>query len=370
MPARIPLFRVHVPESLPAALAPILKSGQLAGGPTVSRFETTLAQWLDAREIVTTSDSSAAIAIALKLAGVGHGDEVILSPLTCTATAMPLAWGGARPVWTDVDDATGMPEARHIAPLVGPRTRAILIYHWAGDPAEMGAIVALAKDARIAIVEDASEALGARYDGRHVGMAGDFGIFSFYATKPLNTGEGGALRLEAGYAGRARALRRFGIDQTSFRLPDGDLNPESDIPEIGYNCQMGAMAAGMGLEQLPVLNALIQRHQENGRFFDQALRGVAGIRLQERPSHRQSAYWTYSLRVERRQDLMRKLAERGIGAQRLHVRVDRYSGFAAPSSPALPGVDVFDRENLSLPCGWWVSPADRDDIVRCLREGW
>jgi dTDP-4-amino-4,6-dideoxygalactose transaminase len=134
---------------------------------------------------------------------------------------------------------------------------------------------------------------------------------------------------------------------------------------------MTDIAATIGLEQFDHVEAIVARHQDNGRYFDQALRGVPGLTPLERRGDSVSGYWTYALRAERRDALVRKLHEDGIGCQRLHLRNDRYSCFAASRRDgALPGVDLFDRENLSIPCGWWVGDEDRERIARCIRAGW
>lgn len=133
---------------------------------------------------------------------------------------------------------------------------------------------------------------------------------------------------------------------------------------------MTSLVAALGLQQLDGAAARVRRHQEHGRFFDRALRGIAGLTLLTRPDECRSSYWTYAFRAERRDDLVRKLVERGIGAQRLHLRVDTYGCFAEARRDGLDGVDLFDRENIAIPSGWWLSDADRDEIVACLKSGW
>jgi dTDP-4-amino-4,6-dideoxygalactose transaminase len=170
---------------------------------------------------------------------------------------------------------------------------------------------------------------------------------------------------------RAVRARRYGIDQPTFRLPNGDLNPASDIPVPGFNFAMNNIAATLGIVQLPHATRLFRSYRDNGAYFDRALAGVPGLRQLRRPANAYSAHWTYSLRAERRADLMRKLHESGISAQRLHLRNDHYSCFAATrSSDPLPGVEIFDRENLSIPCGWWLTAEDRERIAACIRSGW
>lgn len=366
----IPLFKVFMPDNAHAALKPVLESGRLASGPQVAKFEARLADWFGAPDTVALSDASGALTLALYLAGVRPGDEVITSPLACSATLMPIANLFARPAWCDIDPLTGMPTAEHIAGCITEKTRAILLYHWSGDAGDTDAITALARRHKIKLIADASEAFGAERHNRNPGGAADFTVYSFYATKHINTGEGAALLAAApGGLADARRLRRFGIDYAAFRLASGDLNPRFDIPLAGFNFAMNEIAATLGLEQLHHADSIVARHRANGDFYESALVGIPGLTLLKRREDRISGWWTYALRAERRDDLIRKLSACGIGAQRLHVRNDGYTCFGGEKT-ALPGVALFDEQNLSLPCGWWVREHDRERVADCLREGW
>jgi dTDP-4-amino-4,6-dideoxygalactose transaminase len=370
MTPAIPLFKVFMAPEAHAALAPVLTSGQLAAGRQVAEFEARFAAWLGAPQAVALADASGALTLALSLAGIGPGDEVITSPLACAASLMPIANRFARPRWCDIDPDTGMPEAAHIAACLDEYSRAILLYHWSGDVADIAGIAALARQHDLPLIQDASEALGAQSDGRRLAMEADFTVYSFYATKPLTCGEGACLLArEAAASHKARQLRRFGIDPAKLRLGNGDLNPTFDIADAGYNLAMNEIAATLGLAQLPHAEWLVARHQANAAYYQGALAGVPGLRLLRHRADSLSAAWTYTLRAERRDALIAKLHAQGIGAQRLHVRNDAYSCFGGKAEE-LPGVALFDAENLSIPCGWWVGDEDRERVVACLRSGW
>lgn len=357
-------------DSAHAALKPVLESGRLAAGRQVAEFESRLAAWLGAPNAVALGDASGALTLALYLSGVRPGDEVITSPLACSATVSPIANLFARPVWCDIDPLTGMPDAGNIAGLITEKTRAILLYHWSGDVADVGGVMALARQRGIKLVEDASEALGAEWRGRRLGGEADFTVYSFYATKHITTGEGAALlAADTQMAEAARHLRRFGIDPAKLRLPNGDLNPAFDIPLAGFNFPMNEIAATIGLEQLPHVDRIVARHRANGQYYDASLAGIPGLHLLKRRDDSVSGLWTYALCAERRDDLIRKLLSHGIGAQRLHLRNDGYSCFDG-GARQLPGVAAFDAQNLSLPCGWWVGDEERERVAECLRSGW
>lgn len=369
-PPFIPLFKVFTAETAHAALKPVLESGRLASGPQVALFESRLAAWLDACRAVALNDASGALTLALYLAGVRPGDEVITSPLACAATLMPIANLFARPVWCDVDSRTGMIDPDKIAALISAKTRAVLLYHWAGNVADVGRIATIAKHHGIKLVQDASEAFGAEYMNRRLGSEADFTVYSFYATKYINCGEGAAL-LAANPADldAALRLRRFGIDYSRLRLPNSDLNPDFDIPVAGFNLTMNEVAATLGIENLKHADEIVTQSRANGRYYECALSNVSGVRIFKNHADYVSGYWVYSLCAERRNDLIRKLTEHGIGAQRLHLRNDRYTCFSN-SQMHLPGVIEFDAANLCIPCGWWIGAAERERIAECIRTGW
>ena len=359
-----------MPEAAHAALTPVLTSGRLACGPQVAAFEEGCAKFFGAAGAVAINDGSSALQLALYMADVRPGDEVIVSPLACSASIMPIANLFARPVWCDVDPDTGMPSADHIAAKITSRTKAILIYHWSGDVADIAQITQLAKRHGIKVVEDATEAFGAENHGRRLGGIADYTVYSFYATKHINTGEG-ALLLAANPddLALARRLRRFGIDPAALRLPNGDLNPRFDIPVAGFNFQMNEIAGTIGLAALPHAQRIVGKHRSNGKYLEAALANASGVWQLRRDAQTASAYWTLAILAERRDDLIRKLIANGIGAQRLHVRNDGFSCFGSGKAD-LPGVASFDAKNLSIPCGWWLGEQELERVADCIRSGW
>jgi dTDP-4-amino-4,6-dideoxygalactose transaminase len=301
---------------------------------------------------------------------VRPGDEVITSPLACAASLMPIVNLFARPVWCDIDPYTGMIDPDKIAGLIGKKTKALLLYHWSGNLAAIDAIAAVAKRHGIKLVQDASEAFGAESRGRRLGGEADFTVYSFYATRHINCGEGAALfAADPADVEAAVRLRRFGIDYSLLRLANGDLNPDFDIPVAGFNLAMNEIAATLAIAALPHADEIVAQHRANGGYFESALAGIAGLRQLRQRVDSVSGYWTYSFLAERRDDLITKLTAQGIGAQRLHLRNDGYSCFDGKQQD-LPGVATFDAANLSIPCGWWVGAAERERIAASIRAGW
>ena len=363
--AHIPLFKVFMaPE---AALLPrlrdVLYSGQISEGEPVVQFERRFAAYAGQPHVLAFYSGTAALHIALLLARAAPGDEVISTAMTAEPTNLAILHTGATVVWADVDPRNGNLAPDAIAAKISARTRAILVVHYGGVPAPMAAIRALAMRHGLAVIEDAAHALGARYGGKPIGSESEYVMYSLQAIKHMNTVDGGMLACRnTDDRARARRLRWFGIDRAASRT-------EVDIAEAGYKYHMNNVNATIGLVQLEHIAPVIACHIANGKYFDAALRGIPGLALCTWDDQAEPSYWFYTVLAERRDDLARRLNERGIGCSLAHKRNDLHSVFAA-SRCELPGLDRYYGSMLHIPCGWWVGEAEREYIAATLRQGW
>jgi dTDP-4-amino-4,6-dideoxygalactose transaminase len=360
----IPLYKPHIPPGLAERLAAVLSSGQIAGGPAVTAFERLLGDYLGNPWITVNGDVSTALTLCLFQAGVRPGDDVLMSPLVCLSTSCPVRNLFAQIRWCDVDPSTGNLDPADIQRRITPRTKALVVYHWAGYPSDLDAIHSIAHDYGLAVIEDAGEALGAEYHAKKIGAAGsDYTVFSFYPNRHLTTIDGAAIACarEEDYE-KIRWLKRYGIHQPSFRDGDGEINKASDIPIAGWNSYMNHVAATIGVAQMEHLPSIIARQQENGLYYDERLAAVPGLTILTRPPKSRSAYWVYTFLVQERDHLLMRLRQQGVHASKVHLRNDVYTCFGNGSTP-LPGVDHFSARCLSIPCGWWVSENDRARIA-------
>ena len=365
----IPLYQPHIPPGLAERLVAIFSSGQIAGGPSVTAFESLLGDYLGNPWITVNGDVSTALTLCLFQAGVRPGDDVLMSPLVCLSTACPVRNLFANVRWCDIDPMTGNIDPAEVAKKVTPKTKAIVVYHWAGNPADLDAIHAAARAHNLAVIEDAGEALGAEYHGKKIGATGsDYTVFSFYPNRHLTTIDGGAITCarEDDYE-KLRWLKRYGIHQPSFRDGDGEINRASDIPIAGWNSYMNHVAATIGVAQMDHLPSIIARHQENGLYYDERLAAVPGLTILKRPPKSCSAYWVYTFLVQERDHLLKRLRQMGVHASKVHLRNDVYTCFGT-NSRAMPGVDYFSAHCLSIPCGWWVSENDRARIADVISQ--
>lgn len=365
----IPLFKVYMAPraSVMPRLEAVLYSGQIGEGTTVAAFEQRFGEFIENPRVLSCSSGTAALHLALLLAGVTPGDDVVTTPMTAEPTNLAVLHSGAVPRWADVDPQTGNMTGPSVAAALTPRTRAILLVHYGGIPAPLDEIHAVAARHGIPVIEDAAHALGARWDGRAIGSLSPFTVFSFQAIKHLTTGDGGMLAVaDESLLPRGRRLRWFGIDRAASRT-------EVDIAEVGYKYHMNNIAAALGLVQIEHIAPQIARHVANGRWFDAAFDALArtgsGIERCRAPAPAAPAYWFYTLLCDDATGLSRHLSAHGIGNSKAHRRNDLHAVFAASRTP-LPGLDRFYARMLHIPCGWWVDNAARERIVEVVRRGW
>jgi perosamine synthetase len=367
---KIPLFKVFRPDGIGAALQSTFDSGFIAEGEKTATFTRMVGEFIDNLRVVATNSCTTALSIAYRLADVGVGSEVISTPLTCIASNEPVLALGAKLVWADVDRRTGMITAETIAPMITPLTRAIAVLHKEGDPARLAEILDLAHRHGIKVIEDAAHTFGAKYKGAPIGSHGDFACFSFQAIKHITTGDGGALACgsEPDYL-RARRLKWFGVDREARPPGTTVLNEVPDVAEWGFKGNMNDIAATVGIAQMKHVDRILDAYHGNGVAYTDLLQGTAGVTLIPRSDEDYGVYWVYCVLVENRSGLIRKLAENGVTAGQVHQRNDTYTMFR-DSRRELPDVDYFDARELCLPCGWWVSPDDRERIADIIRSGW
>ena len=258
----IPLFDCRVDGTAIAAMTPALESGQLASGPHVAALESEMSARHGGAPVVALSDMTQAIELSLRLSGIGPGDEVLTLSYNCLSSNSAIRHVGATAVWVDIDPATATMDVEDARSKITSATRALIVYHVAGYPADAAALRTLCDEAGLILIEDANNALGARLPGGAMaGTVGDFAIFSFYANRQVNAIEGAALLCcneEA--AATARKLRRFGIDQSRFRDPLGEIDPQSDISEIGRAATLPNVNAALARHNLALLDKKAADH--------------------------------------------------------------------------------------------------------------
>lgn len=343
-------------EQLMPALEDILYGGMIGEGEEVYAFEREFAAQFDLPNAMGVSSGTGALHLAFLTCGVTPGGEVITTAMTAEPTNTTILQTGARPVFADVEPDTGNLDPAAVERAITPATQAICVVHYAGYPADLQALRAIADHYQIALIEDCAHALGARDAGTAVGAVGDAAIFSFQAIKHLTTVDGGMLTLrDPARLEVARRLRWFGLSK-------GVPRTEVDIKVPGFKYNMNNVTALIGRQQLPSIGEAIARHIENGRFFDRAFDAVAGVKPARVRPDSEPTYWLYTLLCDNTGTIEQALVSAGVMASKLHRPNHLHSVFAPYASP-MPGLSAFYDRLLHLPCGWWVSDADRERIV-------
>lgn len=386
-------------EAEMAEVRAVLESGWLGTGPRVAAFEKAFAGYkgLAPEYAVGVNSCTAALHLALKMAGIGPGDEVITTPLTFCATANAILHAGATPVLADVDPLTQNLDPAAVAAAITPRTAAILPVHFAGRPCDMTALVALADRHGLELIEDCAHAIEATHRGQPVGTFGRFAAFSFYATKNLTTGEGGMLLCrDPKDAGRARTLSLHGLSRDAYSRftpapghAPGKFNAVhgSDIPpdhsggfrhyqmvEPGFKYNLTDLAAALGLHQLAKLDANLLRREHVWNSYGQRLAGLPVALPGEPNTHETHARHLYTLHVEDagdRDPLLDHLLRRNIGVGVHYLALPEHPWYQTSlgwSPDDYPRARDLGRRTLSLPLTAGLTESDLGDVVNAVKE--
>lgn len=355
----IPIARTQLGSEEEAAVLEVMRSGRLAQGPRVEAFEHALAEMAGSRFAIATSSGTAALFLALKALGIGPGDEVITSPMTFIASANAIMHTGATAVFCDIDDSLNLSPAI-VEALITSRTRAIVPVHLHGNPCDIHALVDIADRHGLAVVQDACQAIGARVEGRPLGAFGS-AVYSFYATKNITCGEGGALVTDDDAIARfCRSLRHQAYVPGKPYLHDS----------VGYNFRMTEIQAAIGVCQLAKLDTITMTRRETAAYFDSHVDDRCFVRPLVSPTS-YHVYHQYVIRVTASSGLSRdqvreSLHESGIGtAVHYPVAVHQQPPYRAQNAQC-PQSEAAADDMISLPVHPGVTGSDRQRIVEAL----
>jgi dTDP-4-amino-4,6-dideoxygalactose transaminase len=296
--AFLPFARPTFGQEERQAVLQVLDSGWLTLGPRVEQFEAALAAYLGVPHVVCVDSCTAALHLSLLALGVSPGQEVITSPLTFCSTVNVILHAGGRPVLADVERDTLNLDPVTAEAAITARTRALLPVHYGGQPCLMDVLTALARARGVAVIEDAAHGIGAVYRDRKVGTWGDVGCFSFYATKNLTTGEGGALATRhSDLAARARLLGLHGMDRDAWKRYTAQGSWYYEVQAAGFKYNMSDLEAAIGLGQLHRLEAMNARRLEIARAYDAALAHHPALEIPVAQTGAASVYHLYPLRL-------------------------------------------------------------------------
>lgn len=370
----LPYGRQSISEADVEAVAEVLRGDWLTTGPWVAEFERRLGELAGGHRAVSCTSGTAALHMAYAAAGVGPGDEVVCTPMTFVATASCASILGATIVFADVEEDTALIDPEAVRALAGPRTKVVAAVDYAGHPADYDALQPIADAVGARTLADAAHSVGGSYHGRPVGDLADMTTFSFFPTKNLTTGEGGAAVFkDDALAQRAHEFHFIGLvrDPDRFRLTDeGPWHQE--VHELGVNYRLTDIASALGLSQLARLDAFRRRRAEIVARYGAALADVDGLRLPARRDDVEPMWHLYPVRVlgGRRREVYERMRASGIGVQVNYVPVYWHPVYAdlGYRRGLCPNAEAFYAEELSLPLFPDLTDDEVDRVVSTLRE--
>jgi perosamine synthetase len=358
----IPISQPSISEKEIAYVTDAVRSGWVSSlGSYIQKFEKTFAEFCDVEFALATSNGTTALHLALRSLGIGKGDEVIVPDLTFIATANAVTYVGATPVMVDIDRDTLCISPASITAAITAKTRAIIPVHLYGHPADMVAILEIAKQYSLAVVEDAAEAHGATINGRKVGGFGDCGVFSFYGNKIITSGEGGMITTndERLYL-KAKLLR------------DHAMNPQKRYwhDEVGYNYRITNLQAALGVAQLERIDLFIEKRHEIMEWYRDRLGAYSRLRLNFDGPGVKNVYWMVCMEVQgmteaTRAQLMTDLRARGVDSRPYFYPVSDMPMYERANTPVTHGVFA---SGINLPSYQDLTQTDVNYICEQVRE--
>lgn len=357
------------------AVAEAIASGWVAQGPRVARFEQEFARAMQARYAVATSSCTTALHLALIVAGIGPGDDVVVPSFSFIATTNAVKYVGANPVFADVDPVTGNVTGHTVAEALTPQTRAVIAVDQGGVPVDLDDIRAFTDQLNIVVIEDAACGAGSTYKGRPVGSGAEIAAWSFHPRKLLTTGEGGMITTSnPDWADRARHLREHAMSVSAADRHASTLPPAEEYTEVGFNYRMTDLQAAVGLVQLGRLPDIVARRRAIAERYQNAITGIAGLRAVTDPEHGTSNYQSFWVEVgdgypTDRDGLLEALASADISARRGIMATHRQPPYRELTPEGgLPVTERLNDATLILPVFHQLSEEDQDRVIAVLRS--
>lgn len=364
IPVAEPLITSQDIELVNQALA----SGWISSaGPFLDRFEQEWAAYCDMPFGIAVSNGSVALDVAVGLLDLHPGDEVIMPAFTIISPAQSVVRAGAVPVLLDSDPGNWQMDVHQLEERITPRTKAIIVVHIYGHPADMDPVLEIARRHGLTVIEDAAEVHGARYKGRRCGGLADISTFSFYANKLVTTGEGGMLLVRTQeLAERARGLRNLCFQKKQRFLHD----------QLGYNARLTNLQAALGVGQITRLNAIVARKRQIAATYGQLLQGIDGLELPCEEPWGESVYWVYGLVLNESlgitaTELAQRMAHQGVETRPFFLGMHQQPVFQRMGLFAgehYPVAERLARQGLYIPSGLGISDAEQQQVVGVVKE--
>ena len=340
----------------------------LGQGPMVDRFENNFKnKFAKNCSVIATGSGTDSLHLAYILAGLKKGDEVITTIFTCTATNIPMLYMGLKIKFADINVKTMNINIDSVKKLITKKTKAIVCVHYGGLPCDMDELLNITRKKNIVLIEDAAHALGAKYRGKPIGSISDFSTFSFQAIKHFTTGDGGMLTIKnKKLEDKAKRIRWFGIDRK--KKQQGIW--KNDVHEIGYKYQMTDIAATMGCDALKEFNKILRHRKKIYNTYLKELSKNKKVQcIHDYDKRKNHGAWLFTISVNNKDFLQRKLRDYSIETNQVHFRNDRYSIFKKyVKGKKFPNMDYLENRYLVLPLHHKVTVKDAKFISKLINK--
>lgn len=371
----IPIAKPYLTAEDAQAAYDTILTGWITQGPRVAEFEEKFAQYTGARYAVAVSNCTTALHLSMIVAGIGAGDEVICPSMSYIATANSIKYVGAKPVFAEVNPVTYNLDAADVARRITPRTKAILLVHQIGTPADIDAFSALAKQHNLHLIEDAACAVGSSYKGKKIGSHSSLVCFSLHPRKVISTGDGGFITTDnEAYYQRLRLLRQHGMSINDRVRHESAKVMFEDHVEVGYNYRMTDIQAAVGIQQLAKLDWIVEERRKIAKQYQAAFADISFIRVPQEADGYFTNFQSFSIYLKKdcpvsRNDLMQQMLDAGVSTRRGIMTAHRETAYKQECAGlSLPVSEDAADNSIILPLYIPMQQSDIEKVIQTFRS--
>lgn len=363
----IPIAKPYLTEDEAKAAHDVILTGWVTQGPKVAEFEEKFAEYVGSKYAVAVSNCTTALHLSLIVAGIGKGDEVICPSMSFIATANAIVHAGATPVFAEIDAQFNI-DLQHTESLITPKTKAILIVHQLGMPADIDAFKALCKLHNLFLIEDAACAIGSEYKGKKIGSHSDFVCFSFHPRKVITTGDGGMITTSnEAFAKRLKTLRQHAMSVNDLERHSSKKVIIEEYPEVGYNYRMTDIQAAVGIKQLEKLDWIVAERRKIALKYTKELQGCKHLILPIEKEGQFSNFQTYCITLQdsapiSRDECMQQFLDKGIASRRGVMLIHKEKSYSYINSE-LPISEAISSRTLVIPLYIGLTDEEQNVII-------
>jgi perosamine synthetase len=368
----IPIAKPYLTEDEAQAAHDVILSGWVTQGPKVAEFEEKFAQYVGSKYAVAVSSCTTALHLSLIVAGIGKGDEVICPSMSFIATANAIVHAGATPVFAEVNEQFNL-DITHTESLITAKTKAILVVHQLGMPADIDAFTVLCKKYNLTLLEDAACAIGSEYKGKKIGSHSDLVCFSFHPRKVITTGDGGMITTSNEvYAKRLKTLRQHAMSVNDLERHTSNKIIIEEYPEVGYNYRMTDIQAAIGIKQLEKLDWIVKERRTIAKRYYESLQSCKHVVLPTEQDNQFSNYQSYCIRLTEsspisRDDLMQKMHVAGIATRRSVMMIHKEKAYYT-ENVTLPNTSLLSMQSLIIPLYVGMTIEEQNTVITAIKN--